>query len=111
MYYTEIIEATTDDSDKNYDIEDSETILYETDDFKMGELQGEYSGTPNRFIIFCKKTDSHFYVPPHGFLYSGNYQRVKEKIDELQMVEDLTGVQVKHDQRMEILPLGSPEKV
>lgn len=73
----------------NFDFDD-DIEMYETDDFEMGELQGEYAGCPSRFIIYCKKTDSHFYVPPHGFLYQGNYFTIKAKIDELQMVEDLT---------------------
>lgn len=69
--------------------DDDDLELYETNDFEMGELQGKYSGTPNRFVIYNKKIDSHFYTQ-HGFLYHANYQKAKEKIDELQMVEDLT---------------------
>jgi len=72
-----------------FNFDDDDIEMYETDDFEMGELQGEYEGTPNRFIIYCKKTDSHIY-DKHGFLYRGNYERVKEKIDDLQMIEELT---------------------
>jgi hypothetical protein len=65
------------------------TELYQTTDFKMDELTGDYSGTPNRFIIYCKKTDSGFY-DKHGFLLKLNYTDCKNMINKLQQIEDST---------------------
>jgi hypothetical protein len=68
---------------------DNPTVLYETTDYKMDELAGDYAGTPNRFIIYCKKTKSGIY-DKHSYFVKMNYNDCKTMIDELQAVEDST---------------------
>lgn len=63
--------------------------LYETNDYKMDELTGEYSGVEKRFIIYHKPTESGIY-DKHGFLVKLDYTNCKNMIDNLQMVEDFT---------------------
>ena len=55
----------------------------------MDELAGDYAGTPNRFIIYCKKTKSGIY-DKHSYFVKMNYNDCKNMIDELQAVEDST---------------------
>ena len=68
---------------------DNPTVLYETTDYKMDELAGEYSGVEKRFIIYHKTTDSGIY-DKHSYLVKLNYNDCKAMIDDLQMVSDFT---------------------
>jgi hypothetical protein len=68
---------------------DNPTVLYETTDYKMDELAGDYAGTPNRFIIYCKKTKSGIY-DKHSYFVKMNYNDCKTMIDHLQAVENST---------------------